>query len=539
MNKLQSYVIKEVLKAFVPAFLVLALIMVLGFCVQLLHEGLDVVRLRGLPLHLVSYSVPVVLPSAFLTAVIVAFGRLSADNEITAMRVAGVHLLRIILPVCVLALLLSGVAGYFQFQAVPRARRSIKLLKYDAVKQILMEKVALNAQRQFSFYPCHVQYDDFRNDEMVEVFIVEAPHGAPRTIITAASGTITPDPNSQEFVLLKLRDCAVTWLDVEGLGAPRAMATREIVMSVKVAPPLKKISTDVKYLPLPDLLRRLGELRKAAGQHTEIFRDPDRKGDELRDRINEINIQSADLTQIRERHAKKLDKLRQDDLRELHRLVELKEKEIKSAKEHLDILTVQKASYLSKIEQLRQEMKEGSAGFDSIVQLQNRLREANSGTETMNDKIAEAKSAIKKARTQIQETHGEVGEIGEELALLDKDIRELKRRREDLRKQHALVQQQEDLREVEIRIHKRLAQAAAVFVFATIGIPLGIMSRRRSIMVAFGISFSIVLVLFYPFLILGQIVSELGLFPVTPAMWSGNALTLLIGLLLTAVVLSK
>ena len=110
MSKLQSYTLTEVLKAFVPAFLALLLIMLLGFCIQLLNEGLDVVRLRSLPHHIANFSVPWVLPAAFLTAVIMAFGRLAADNEIIAVFVGGVHLFHIMAPV-------------FAF-AIVRARRS-------------------------------------------------------------------------------------------------------------------------------------------------------------------------------------------------------------------------------------------------------------------------------------------------------------------------------------------------------------------------------------------------------------------------------
>ena len=52
-------------------------------------------------------------------------------------------------------------------------------------------------------------------------------------------------------------------------------------------------------------------------------------------------------------------------------------------------------------------------------------------------------------------------------------------------------------------------------------------------------SFGVVLLLFYPFLIIGQMAAESGLLPTVPAMWSGNALTFMIGLALTVHVLRK
>ena len=101
-NKLSRYVTGELLKTLVPAFFALMLIMILGFCMQLLHEGLDVVRLPGLIPQVFIYCIPLVLPPAFLTAVITVFGRLAADNELIAMQAAGVRLHSIIIPVLVL-----------------------------------------------------------------------------------------------------------------------------------------------------------------------------------------------------------------------------------------------------------------------------------------------------------------------------------------------------------------------------------------------------------------------------------------------------
>jgi lipopolysaccharide export LptBFGC system permease protein LptF len=72
----------------------------------------------------------------------------------------------------------------------------------------------------------------------------------------------------------------------------------------------------------------------------------------------------------------------------------------------------------------------------------------------------------------------------------------------------------------------------SVFVFALVGIPLGALPGRRSVMVAFGMSFAIVLLIFYPLLILGQIMAEAGRVPAAPALWAGDGLTFAIGVVL-------
>ncbi|MHC5034980.1 MAG: hypothetical protein ACYTFZ_08080, partial [Planctomycetota bacterium] len=70
MKKLQRYFLLSTLKALIPAFAALVLLMVVGLCMQLLREGLDIVRLSPLVPPVFAYCIPIVLPSAFLTAVI-------------------------------------------------------------------------------------------------------------------------------------------------------------------------------------------------------------------------------------------------------------------------------------------------------------------------------------------------------------------------------------------------------------------------------------------------------------------------------------
>ena len=137
-----------------------------------LPEPLDVVRLRGLLPPLLTYCAPMVLPSAFLTAVIMTFGRLSADNELTAVRAAGVHTFSIIWPVLACAVALSVAAAYLQFELVPRARGAVQALRYQALQQILLDRAALSARREFSFKPVFIRYDGYRDGKLTGLLLL-------------------------------------------------------------------------------------------------------------------------------------------------------------------------------------------------------------------------------------------------------------------------------------------------------------------------------------------------------------------------------
>ena len=539
MKKLQKYVLKEVLKAFVPALLVFVLVVSLGFCVQLLHDGLDVVRLAGLPQYLLSLSVPLVLPSAFLVAVIIGFGRLAADNELTAIRVGGVSLFHVLLPVGALSVLLSVVAIYLHFETVPRARVNIELLKYEAIKQVLIDKVALSSQRQFTFAPFHIQYQEFRDGRMRNVLILETQAGVPKAIITASAGTIELDPTRREFIRVRLSDCAVTRLRADEAGGPVTFQAGEATLPVRAAPELGDVGSRLKHLGLPELLVQWAELSAAVSSHEEHYKDPNTVGHDAAREIKALHAKLAEHDQALDQHNKDLMKLTQEDRPKYQRTIELKEEEIAAAQTQKELLEKQQVAYTDEIKKIEDQTGVARPNFDRIVELQKLLASVKERMEGLNVKMEEAQAEIKSANSNLREGKTERRELEIKVAKVAADQAQVQsqiRRHNEIRSRALL---QDDLRSLNIRIHKRLSQALAVFVFAMVGMPLGIMTRRRSIMVAVGISFAIVLFLFYPFLIVGQIAADNGVLPTPLAMWSGNGVTLLIGLGLTISVLRK
>jgi len=82
-----------------------------------------------------------------------------------------------------------------------------------------------------------------------------------------------------------------------------------------------------------------------------------------------------------------------------------------------------------------------------------------------------------------------------------------------------------------VEIHRKLAMAFSSFVFALIGLPLAISTRRREKSAGFGISL-IILVFYYLFFIGGQALSLRNIIPPIIGMWAANILYFVIGITL-------
>ncbi|MDP6439107.1 MAG: LptF/LptG family permease [Candidatus Brocadiia bacterium] len=534
MSRLQRYILWEVLKAFVPAFAVLTLMMTLAFCVQLLNEGLDVVRLRGLPQHIITYAVPMVLPTAFLTAVIMAFGRLTADTEITAIRAGGVHLAHVIVPVLGFAALLSVVAAYFLFQLVPTARMKRKELKDEAIRQIILDNVVLAAQRQFSFpkSSLYIQYDDFRDGKMHGILILGADQGIPKTIITARTGQLKPSPEGNELIQIELEDCLFMRSGSESVLGREPTTAPSMIMQAKVGRDKTQISGKVKHLSLGNLIEHVRELRRTVAQHPRVFDDPDAEGKKVRDLLQGLELRISPTRERLARCIKELGDL-DEDKRSDRSVIEIKRAQLTRFRDDGDLLQAQFVRYSDDIKRLQ-----GKTGaYRELEKLQQQLNDVRDKLNSLTVKEAAAEKEIEEAQARIAGHDRKVMEKEELVGELDLELSEFSKEKGPLRIRLDRAKVQSRLRSAWLRVHKRLVQAMAVLTFALVGIPLSIITRRRS--VAFLIGFVAVFLVFYLSLLFSQVVSEAGILPMGPAMWIGNFVTLALGLALTFAVLRK
>ncbi|MDP8213955.1 MAG: LptF/LptG family permease [Candidatus Euphemobacter frigidus] len=134
MKIIQRYIGKSVAGTFLITLLVLTGILCLGNLIKvadLILKGMDpilILRFFGfLVVGLLEYAIPM----AILTATILVFGRLSADNEITGMRASGIGLFPITAPVFFFAFVLMLFCVYLQNTVIPTYGFAIRKLKAE------------------------------------------------------------------------------------------------------------------------------------------------------------------------------------------------------------------------------------------------------------------------------------------------------------------------------------------------------------------------------------------------------------------------
>ncbi|MFH1761439.1 MAG: LptF/LptG family permease [bacterium] len=129
------YILREHLAPFIYSFLVITFILIMDFITQLLKLVMD----KGLKLPVVlelfllnlAWILALSIPMAVLVACLMAFGRLSQDNEIIAIKASGISFYKIIMPVFFAAFILCILMIYFNNYILPVANHRAANLYAD------------------------------------------------------------------------------------------------------------------------------------------------------------------------------------------------------------------------------------------------------------------------------------------------------------------------------------------------------------------------------------------------------------------------
>ena len=132
MKILRRYILKETAGSFLAAFVVLSFIFMVFKIIKLadlvINRGVNLFSIIKLLLYILPEAATWTMPISVLVATLLAFGRLSADNEITAMRASGISLYRLVFPLVIVGLVISLISYEFNDWLIPSFRFKMRRL---------------------------------------------------------------------------------------------------------------------------------------------------------------------------------------------------------------------------------------------------------------------------------------------------------------------------------------------------------------------------------------------------------------------------
>lgn len=260
MRIFDRYLGRQLITATFIAVAVLSIVMVLGNVLKRLL-GLPPEVLRDMPgamlARFIGYamaaSLPFTVPWALLTAVLLVFGRLSADNELLAMRMAGRSFFRLCAPVFALALTLSGLCFWINLHLAPLAQTEIvrlpTLVAAANPKALLAEDQIIDQIDDFIIYIGKKKGDD-RLEDFQMLMLNEDRE--PASYMMARRARLTEAENGLE---LTLDDGIYIARDEEKEGDKESGP--ENVFRIRPPIPFGKVSQSIVLRGLQDKLERI------------------------------------------------------------------------------------------------------------------------------------------------------------------------------------------------------------------------------------------------------------------------------------------
>ncbi len=196
MNTIKRHVVSEILKIFFVAIAITMLLMTLGGGAK---EGIRQGLPPGIVLRTMPYIVPEMLrftiPGCLLFAVCSVFGRMSASNEIVAIKSLGINPLSIVWPVLVVAYALSFATFAVYDVCAVWARPNLRRLAEDSVDEIAIGY--LKANGAFTMEGISIVVKGVDGDRLLQPVISIAGRGdTPPITLTAREAWLHSDDDS-------------------------------------------------------------------------------------------------------------------------------------------------------------------------------------------------------------------------------------------------------------------------------------------------------------------------------------------------------
>jgi lipopolysaccharide export system permease protein len=207
LKTLHNYLTRQVAASLFMTVGVFTFVLLLG---NVLREILNLLvsghATLGSMLQAIGLLIPFVwvfaLPMGLLTAMLLVFGRFSADNELTAARASGISLISLITPVLMLSLLCCAVSALINMELGPQCRVAYVNLIFKIRGELL--NAQLPEGRYIRDFPGYIFYTEKnRNGKLENVTIVTLAQSATNntTTIMAPSGLLEVDAANRQYIL--------------------------------------------------------------------------------------------------------------------------------------------------------------------------------------------------------------------------------------------------------------------------------------------------------------------------------------------------
>jgi lipopolysaccharide export system permease protein len=264
MKIITRYMLKELGGPFLAALLISTVILAAGNIIQtvdmVMNKGVEFIQVLKIFFLFLPYVLIFTIPISVLSAVLLGFGRLSGDNEVTTLRTSGVSIYKVVFPVVVCGFIISLLSVPLNDKILPQSEfEARKLLKTVGLKHPTAMLEPGVFVKGFKDYIIFVY--DVKGNKLEDIRIYQPREDKPTRTIVAKRGEVIPLPE-ENSVKLKLSDGMADEISSEKPDEFYKLSFKDYYMTLNLdgGVDVKSIQKKAREKNIKELLAEIKEL---------------------------------------------------------------------------------------------------------------------------------------------------------------------------------------------------------------------------------------------------------------------------------------
>jgi len=204
MNILRNYTIREYVPPFLFGIAIFTFIFIASKMVYLtnlvINKGVGVISVFKLLIFSLPSMLLLTIPMAVLLACLLSISRLSADNEMTAIKASGINITRVLVPVLAIGILVSMLMAFSYDRFLPYCNYRFVEQVYEIVHKKPVLELQERAFNNLGDIRIYINKISQKTNKLEELIISENKPGSSR-FITAQEGIVIMHPGGSKVTL--------------------------------------------------------------------------------------------------------------------------------------------------------------------------------------------------------------------------------------------------------------------------------------------------------------------------------------------------
>lgn len=257
MRILHRYVLAELGRVFLLALTAFtSIFVIIGLVQEATQQGLNPLQILCMVPFVVPASLPYTIPATLLLSVTVVYGRMAADNEITATKAAGINVLYLVIPAVMLGVALSILTLFLHDRIIPLANLRMRTALVANVEEVVYATLRREHVLKASGMNYEIHVQRVEGKELINTtFKRRSAQGGYDLIVFAQKAMLEFDLQEQ-VVNVNLYNAEVT----DGKGT-RIEIGQDKTFPIGL-PNLQNVSPGIRDLTIHEIYDRMDDVRR-------------------------------------------------------------------------------------------------------------------------------------------------------------------------------------------------------------------------------------------------------------------------------------